>query len=398
MPRTVEHCTIMEPSRTVHVPPDEHVEADYDALLRELAEAATSFRFDVAPNPCVGAAVLSDGVEIGRGFHEAWGGAHAEIHALAAARRSGVPRGRWDTILITLEPCSSTGKTPPCVDAILAHDFRRVVVGALDPDPRHRGKGLEKLHHAGLEVIVLSEAAPLATASPHFLRWTRPERIRRARPWTIAKWAQTRTGQLRPPKDVGEGRWISGPLSLAAVQVLRGRVDAIITGMGTLLADNPRLTVRSPGDTRATPIRVVLDSTLSTPPGARLFQPPGEAESGGGVHIFTRRGPDPGRLRLLEEVGAHVHPVQTGDDGRPSLRAVQTWMWETGVRRALLEAGPTLLDAWFEAELVDQIAVYTGSINGGRGPSMGHRLRPEGLRQIRHLEVGDDALLDAFLP
>ncbi len=387
----------MDPRRTVSASTGEPTEADLDALLRVLGEWASSFRFDVAPNPCVGAAVLSDGVEIGRGYHEVWGGAHAEVNALDNARRSGVPEDRWDTLVVTLEPCVTHGKTPPCSEAILRHGFRRVVVGALDPDPRHHGKGIAALEDGGVEVVVRGEAAPLTVVSPHFIEWTRPERIRRARPWTIAKWAQTRTGQLRPPEDVGQGRWISGPTSLATVQVLRSRVDAIVTGVGTVLADDPRLTVRAPGDRDHAPIRVILDSTLSTPPDARIFCEPGEDESGGAVHVFTRQGPDPGRRRAIEETGASVHSVRTGDDGRPSLREVQSWMWEQGVRRAMLEAGPTLLDAWFEVELVDQVTVYTGDINGGRGTSLAHRLQPERLRQIRHREIGEDALLDAFV-
>src|SRR5262245_37576014 len=183
--------------------------AHYRALLADLLALAGPFRFEVAPNPCVGAAVLSDGVEVGRGFHRVWGGPHAEILAIEAALASGVPRERWDTLVVTLEPCSSHGKTPPCVDAILRESFRRVVVGALDPDPRHRGRGLEELRARGLELVFLRGAAPLERVAPHFLDWTRPDRLRRSLPWVIAKWAQTRTGQLSPP--LGQGRWVTGP-------------------------------------------------------------------------------------------------------------------------------------------------------------------------------------------
>lgn len=367
-------------------------------LLAELGRVATTARFDVAPNPCVGAAVVSNGVEIARAIHARWGELHAEPLALEAARASGVPRERWDTLVVTLEPCSTVGKTPSCVEAIRAAGIRRVVVGALDPDARHRGRGLELLHQAGVEVVHLRGAAPLETVAPHFLRWTAQERIRRAHPWVIAKWAQTRTGQLSPPEEVGGGRWISGRDSQSRVQLLRGRVDAIVTGSGTVLSDDPRLTVRPPGDVARAPLRIVLDTELRTPPDARLLRPAQGEERGGPVHLFARPGADGARHRALERAGAVIHTVRPGDDGRPSLREVSSWMWGAGVRRALLEAGPRLIEAWFRAELVDQVAIYTGNVNGGRGPSLANLLRLERLEGVRHEEVGEDSLLEAFLP
>ena len=389
--------TALNSTRTMHAPSGGHTGAVYDELLRNLAEEAGERRFDVAPNPCVGAAVLAGCTEVARGFHDVWGGAHAEVNAIAAAEASGVPAEQWDTLAVTLEPCSTHGKTPPCVETILDAGFRRVVVGASDPDPRHRGAGLEILREQGVEVIVREQVVPLAAVSPHFVRWTQPERIRRPRPWLIAKWAQTRTGQLSPPPDVGEGRWISGPESLADVHRLRGRVDAIITGVGTVLHDDPRLTVRPPGDPSRPPLRVILDSTLATAPDKRIFAEPGEGEGAGEVHIFTRRGPDAGRARALADAGAEIHSVVVGDDGRLSLREILGALGELGVLRAMLEAGPTLLESVLSARFVDQILVYTGNINGGRGPSLAEHLHPEQLQQVRHRELGPDALLDAFL-
>ncbi|MEL6714255.1 MAG: bifunctional diaminohydroxyphosphoribosylaminopyrimidine deaminase/5-amino-6-(5-phosphoribosylamino)uracil reductase RibD, partial [Planctomycetota bacterium] len=248
-------------------------------LLQELGEEAREHRFEVAPNPCVGAAVMSGARVVSRGFHRVWGGPHAEVEALERAKNSDVPETEWDTLLVTLEPCSTVGKTPACVDRILTTGIKRVIVAALDPDVRHRGRGLELLEAAGVEVLVDPVAAPLEVVTPHFLRWNDFERRRRPRPWTIAKWAQTRTGQLSPPADVGDGRWISGAASVHEVHVLRSRVDAIVTGVGTVLHDDPRLTVRLPADLAGTrvdedegPARVVLDSWLRTPPEARLFE------------------------------------------------------------------------------------------------------------------------------
>jgi diaminohydroxyphosphoribosylaminopyrimidine deaminase/5-amino-6-(5-phosphoribosylamino)uracil reductase len=367
-------------------------------LLEELGREASSRRFEVAPNPCVGAAVLAGGREIARGFHTVWGGSHAEVAALEAAERSGVPRESWDWLVVTLEPCSSHGKTPPCVDAILRSGVRGVVVGGLDPDLRHCGRGVKRLQEEGLEVIVLEGEWRLARTSPHFLAWTGHERLRRPRPWTIAKWAQTRTGQLRPPEGVGDGRWISGPEARAEVALLRGRVDAIVTGVGTVLADDPRLSVRPPGRLTRPPLRVVLDSYLRTPPGARLFQPCGPQEAAGRVHLLALAGFPPARERALRAAGAEIHGLHT-DPGSDhlSLRDVQEWLWQRGVERVLLECGPTLLLAHLERDFVDQLRVYTGSVNGGQGPSLGPWLSQARLSGRLDRECGEDAVLEAFL-
>ncbi|MCA8978773.1 MAG: bifunctional diaminohydroxyphosphoribosylaminopyrimidine deaminase/5-amino-6-(5-phosphoribosylamino)uracil reductase RibD [Planctomycetes bacterium] len=366
-------------------------------LLQELGRQASVHRFEVAPNPCVGAAILAAGEIVGRGFHQAWGGPHAEREALAAAALSGVPASEWDTLVVTLEPCSSTGKTGPCVQAILEAGIPQVVVGALDPDPRHRGKGLEELRAAGVQVHLLEGFSTLEDVAPHFLSWNAPDRIRRPRPWTIAKWAQTRTGQLTPPEHVGEGRWITTPASLNEVQVLRGRVDAIVTGVGTVLADDPRLTVRPPGDIARAPRRIVLDTALLTPPDARLFAQPGPGEAGGPVTIMTVAGMDAPRARALQEAGAEIVGLHAGPFGHVALRDVYTWLWEAGVRRVMLECGPTLLRRHFDAEFVDQLRIYTGSVNGGRGPSMADSLQSIKLRERLDREQGEDAVLEAFV-
>ncbi len=381
-------------TRALHALPDEKT---LRGLLAELGHEARAQRFEVAPNPCVGAAVLAGGREIARGFHTVWGGPHAEVEALDAAARSGVPREDWDTLVITLEPCSSHGKTPPCTDRVLADGIRRVVVGELDPDPRHRGAGLELLRERGVEVVLLNVATPLSEVAPHFLAWTDPDRRRRPRPWVVAKWAQTRSGQLVPPEDFGEGRWISGPESLREVHRLRGRVDAIVTGVGTVLADDPRFTVRPPGDPSRPPRRVVLDSVLRTPPDARLFAPPGPGEGGGEVVILHQAGQGSARAPALEAAGARLVSVRCNEQDHVELRSVLSWLWDQGARRVLVEAGPTLLSRFLETRFVDQLRVYTGNVSGGRGDSMAEWLGRLDLRERLYREVADDSVLEAFL-
>lgn len=366
-------------------------------LFAELADEVRNERFAVAPNPCVGAAILAEGRVVARGVHREWGGPHAELEVFAAARRAGFEPETWEALVVTLEPCSSTGKTPPCTEAILATPVPTIFVGSLDPDPRHRGAGVEELRRAGREVVVLDGAVPLERVAPYFLGWIGQERLRRPRPWTIAKWAQTRSGHLIPPEHVGEGRWISGPESLAEVQCLRARVDAIVTGVGTVMADDPRLTVRPPARTDHAPARVILDTYLRTPPDARLFAAPREDERAGEVHVLCLPGIDANRQRALVEAGAQVHAIRGDDRTHLSLRGVQTWLWEHGFRRVLLEAGPTLVGAYLDAGFVDQVRIYTGNVSGGRGESLGMRLASLKLQERLDRECGDDAVLEAFL-
>jgi diaminohydroxyphosphoribosylaminopyrimidine deaminase/5-amino-6-(5-phosphoribosylamino)uracil reductase len=373
---------------------------DLDAartLCAELGVAARAQRFEVAPNPCVGAALVRGTEIVARGVHRGWGGLHAETQTFAALHESGGKVEEGDVLFVTLEPCSSQGKQPPCTDAILASGVRHVVVAAVDPDPRQRGRGLEALAAAGVEVELLDGAAPLAKVAPHFLDWISADRVRRPRPWLIAKWAQTRTGQLVPPPDVGSGRWITAPPALEEVQALRARVDAIVTGSGTVLADDPRLTVRRPVEAPCAPLRIVLDSDLRTPPSARLFQPLTPGERGGSVHLFCLAGAAPARHRELEAAGAIVHGCFPDRSGRLSLREVLGQLWALGVRRALLEAGPTLQQAFLDQDFVDQVRVYTGPVNGGRGATLGHVLAQRVLKERLDREVGPDSVLEAFL-
>jgi diaminohydroxyphosphoribosylaminopyrimidine deaminase/5-amino-6-(5-phosphoribosylamino)uracil reductase len=366
-------------------------------ILAELALEARAWRFEVAPNPCVGAAVLSSGVIVAKGFHRQYGREHAEIDALAAAATSGVPAAHWDTLVVTLEPCSSTGKTPPCTEAILKSGIQRVVVGSLDPDPRHRGQGLEQLRQAGLEVELIEGASPLSEVSPYFFDWLAPERLSRPRPWIIAKWAQTRSGQLIPPEDWRDGRWISGPQARDEVQVLRSRVDAIVTGVGTVLADDPRLSVRAPGDTSRRPLRVVLDSHLRTPPSARLFEAVPPEEGAGEAHILCSAGASAVRHRALAEAGAQISGLHAVDMDHLRLFDVADWLWQRGAQRVLIEAGPQLLESCFSAGGIDQVRVYTGSVNGGRGESMAPRMAKLRFSERADRECGEDSVLEAMV-
>src|SRR3954466_722160 len=218
---------------------------EWSWMERALALAERG-RGAVEPNPLVGAVVVRDGTCVGEGWHQRYGGPHAEVHALAAAAEA----ARGATLYVTLEPCCHFGKTPPCTDAVLAAGVRRVVASMADPFPRVAGGGLDRLRAAGLEVEVgLLEDEARRLNAPYLKRLTT------GLPYVTAKWAMTLDGKTAVAS--GDSRWISGPRSRALVHELRGRMDAILVGIGTALADDPLLTARPPGPRVA--CRVVLD-------------------------------------------------------------------------------------------------------------------------------------------
>ncbi len=219
-----------------------------------------------SPNPAVGAVIVGpDGRVLSRGYHHGAGQPHAEIEALRALKRPEQARGA--TIYVTLEPCSTRGRTAPCTDAILNAGLARVVIGATDPNPRHAGRARTLLDSRGIEVIEGILGEECRRLNPGFNRW-----IVSGLPWVIAKAAVTLDGRIR--RRPGEGQWLSGPEARAHAHQTRARVDAILIGAGTLRADNPRLTVRDVpdgGKLWRQPWRVVLTRSGDLPPGAHLF-------------------------------------------------------------------------------------------------------------------------------
>src|SRR3954451_1208374 len=220
----------------------------------ELAERG---RGHVEPNPLVGAVIVRDGRVVGEGWHQRYGEAHAEVHALAAAGAA----ARGATLYVTLEPCCHHGKTPPCTDAVLRAGVGRVVASMLDPNPLVAGKGAERLRAAGVAVeIGVGEAEARRLNAPYL------KLLRTGRPYVHLKWAMTLDGKICT--RTGDSKWISNEASRRRVHELRGRVDAILVGVGTALADDPQLTARPRGPRTAT--RIVLDSRGRLPPTSLL--------------------------------------------------------------------------------------------------------------------------------
>ena len=330
--------------------------SDFDrrAMARAVALAARGLE-TTDPNPRVGCVIARGEEIIGEGWHERAGEPHAEVNALRAAG----PNAAGATAYVTLEPCSHHGRTPPCADALIAARLARVIFAVEDPNPRVSGRGAEALRQAGIAVesgLLQAEAAEL---NPGFLK-----RMRRGRPWVRLKLAMSLDGRTALANGVSQ--WITGPAAREDVQHWRARSSAIMTGIGTVLADDPRLNVRladpSPGRPRRQPLRVVLDCSLRTPLDAKLLT------GGGSVLIMTAARQDQSavdhekrRAGLLER-GAAIEEVSVSSEAaspaRLSLPEVLDGLGRREVNELWIESGPRLAGDLLRQKLIDELLVY----------------------------------------
>jgi len=297
------------------------------------------------PNPSVGCVLVRWGQVVGEGHHQRAGEPHAEIMALAEAGGS----ARGSTAYVTLEPCSHHGRTPPCTDALIGAGVRRVVVAMRDPNPRVDGSGLARLDRAGIATAHGLLAGEAAEINRGFVR-----RMLTGRPWVTLKLGASLDG--RTALADGTSKWITGGRARADVQRLRARASAIVTGSGTVLADDPMLTVRDPEfDLRGRrPLRVVLDSHLRTPTNAQVLC------FAGSTLILTRDADSPLAVPL-REAGARVEAVRSADSGL-DLEDVLDRLGSLDCNEVLVEAGPTLAGEFVRQGLVDEIVVYMAPV------------------------------------
>jgi len=294
------------------------------------------------PNPAVGAVIVSpDGVVIGRGWTQPGGRPHAETEAL---KRAGAA-ARGGTLYVTLEPCSHYGKTPPCADAIVAAGIGRVVSALEDPNPEVAGEGYAKLRAAGIAVTTGVGAAEALRAHAGHIR-----RVRDGRPHVTLKLAISADGKValagrRPVRITGEP-------ATERVHLLRAMNDAVLTGIGTVLSDDPLLTCRLPGMTERSPVRVVLDPLLRLPPGSQLARTARETP----VWVVASADAAPEREAALRDLGVDVLRVEGA--GRPHLAATLKLLAARGITRLMVEAGPILAAAFVAADLVDEAVLF----------------------------------------
>ncbi len=320
-----------------------------DYMQRALELAAQGIG-SVEPNPAVGCVIVKDGRIIGQGFHRRFGGPHAEIDALADCRNRGFdPAG--STVYVTLEPCCHTGKTGPCTQALIEAKVSSVVAAVQDPSDKVAGKGFTQLRQAGIDVIVgVCEAQARRLNAPFF------KFAKTARPWVIAKWAQSIDSKLAWRHPPAEGNWISGAQSRQDVHRLRHRCQAILVGVNTVITDNPRLTIRIPGQSiERPPLRVVLDTHLRTPLDCHLATTT-EAPT---LITTSENAIQNNHNKAAAFRNAGVEVLALGKSNQhPDLPHLLTELGKRGIQQLLVEGGPTVLSSFLRMNLADELCVY----------------------------------------
>jgi diaminohydroxyphosphoribosylaminopyrimidine deaminase / 5-amino-6-(5-phosphoribosylamino)uracil reductase len=347
-------------------------------MARALALAARA-DYRTSPNPMVGAVVIDrDGAVAGEGFHVRAGEPHAEVRALEAAGS----RARGATLYVNLEPCNHHGRTPPCTEAVIAAGIARAVIAIEDPDPRTAGGGIRRLREAGIDTEVGLQAAEASRVNRFFLHHRRT-----GRPWVTVKFGSSLDGKIATAS--GDSRWITGAEARAHAHRDRHRHDAILVGVGTVLADDPELTARFEGARQ--PLRVVLDSNLRTPLVARVAAP----------NTLFAAAVDP--RPEFQATGADVIRLPAGADGRVDLAALLEHLGRRGILSLLVEGGATVNGAFFDRQLVDGITAYLAPLVIGGAAALGAvGGRGAGLlneaTRLQNLSVdraGDDVIVSA---
>lgn len=323
------------------------MDAQDEKFMRSALKLAEKGIGAVEPNPAVGCVIVKAGQVIGKGYHRKFGGPHAEVHAIEDCATLGVtPEG--GTMYVTLEPCCHQGKTGPCTRAVIDGGLKRVVVAVADPSEHASGQGIEMLRQAGIDVevgVCEEEARRLNAPFFHFLRT--------ARPWVIAKWAQSIDGKLAYAKASTQERWISNDLSRKDAHRLRRRTGAIVVGVDTVIADNPLLTPRPSKGKK--PIRVVLDHTLRVPLDSRVLRTTKTSPT----LVFTRKAAVEANPRLVERIEKKGAEVLVYEDGEGSeLDFLLANLGRRAVQQVLVEGGPTVLASFLREKLTDELCVY----------------------------------------
>ena len=328
-----------------------------DGFMRRARELAELGRYTAAPNPLVGALVVRDGAVVGEGWHARAGGEHAEIAAL----ESSGPAARGAELYVTLEPCNHHGKTPPCTTAILRAGIRRVVAGHLDPNPKMRGRSVDLLREAGVEVELIDDES-FERQNEQFAHF-----MRTGRPFVHVKLATTLDGRIAASS--GESKWVTGEEARRRAHELRAEAGAVLVGAGTVRADDPLLTPRNLEDPPSI-TRVVLDPHLTTSTDSQLAR----TARSDPVVVFAAEDHDPGRAEELRSLEVEVVPApQTSPDGDLDLVFVLEELGRRGVRGVLIEGGGETAGRFVGGGFADKLTLfYAAKLLGSEGvPLMG---------------------------
>jgi len=316
---------------------------DYEFMSRAIRLAKKGL-YSTHPNPRVGCVICKDDQIIGEGWHKKAGEAHAEVNALIQAGKE----AKGATVYVTLEPCSHTGKTPPCADSLIEAGVSRVVAAMQDPHDKVAGKGFEKLQAAGIQVDVGLLEQQARSLNPGFIK-----RMEQGLPFVRVKMAMSVDG--RTAMASGESKWITSEAARNDVQSWRAQSSAMLTGIGTILMDDPSLTVRtSRAQNPEQPLRVILDSDLKISPQAKVLQESDE------VLIFTQR-KNAAKIAELEKLGLKIKCVGNTEHGL-NLDQVLQYLAGLDVNEVMVEAGATLAGSFIEAGLVDQLIIYMAPV------------------------------------
>lgn len=358
--------------------PQTHFSADDARYMTRALALARRGLWTTDPNPRVGCVIVNQGEIVGEGWHQYAGEPHAEAHALESAGE----RARGGTAYVTLEPCNHHGRTPPCSEALVRCGLARVVAAMEDPNPLVAGKGLKRLREAGIATHLGLLAQDAENLNAGFI-----QRMRTGKPWIRSKIGMSLDG--RTAMASGESQWITGPEARQDVHRLRARSSAIVTGSGTLLADNPAMTAR-PAETQQAlrqPVRILLDSSLRCSRNAQFFKGPGSFK------VLTREEPS-------AEDAASTHQLTASASGRLELKSVTEWLGQQGYNEVLFECGPTLNGALLAAGVVDEWVIYMAPRilgNQGRGlfelPGLERLADAPHLKLVECRQVGPDLRL-----
>lgn len=318
---------------------ENQVEKDNTYYMKKAIALAKKGRGYTNPNPIVGAVILKDGRMIGKGYHRAYGEAHAEVEALNDCKESSIGA----TLYVTLEPCSHTGKTPPCVDAIIRAGIGEVVIGMVDPNPLVSGQGIKKLESAGIKVIHGVLEDEVKALNHIFMKY-----ISTGKPYCILKSAMTLDGKMATV--TGDAKWITSQVSRHYVHELRHQMSAIMVGIGTVLADNPKLTTRLPHKKGQHPIRVILDTACRIPLDAALLH-----EEGRTLLIVGHDAPE-GKVGYLRKTGIEVWVMDNID--RIDIAKVIGMLGDRGIDSVLIEGGSLINDSALRAGVVDEVMMF----------------------------------------
>lgn len=357
---------------------------EYMRLALDLARSAKG---NTNPNPLVGAVLVKDGVIVGTGLHRKAGEPHAEVHAFRMAGE----HAKGATLYVTLEPCSHYGKTPPCAKLVKESEVARVVVAMEDPNPEVAGRGIQLLRDAGIEVEVGVLEEEAKRLNERFIH-----NMLTARPFVISKFAMTLDGKIAT--HTGHSQWITGEVARQEVHQLRHEVDAILVGVGTVLADNPSLTTRLPQGNGKNPIRIILDSKLRTPLDANVIDT-NEAKT----ILVTSEDADLNVVSTYEEKGVQVLCIAKTENGL-DLDAMLEQLYQLGITDVLVEGGGAVNASFLRAGLIQKYLVYMApKVLGGQNsvsPFTGQDVETINAAELVEFseveKIGDDLRITAY--